>query len=146
MNPQTPIEYGVDDGSFRAAGGEAGIRRLVDDFYDIMDARDDAQCIRRMHPADLSESRDKLARFLCGWLGGPKRYREKYGPISIPGAHAHFAIGERERDAWIDCMARAIAKQPYREDFASYLLAQLRVPAQAVYRKSRKPPGEEGAA
>ncbi len=29
--------YGTGDATFRAAGGEAGIRRLVDAFYDIME-------------------------------------------------------------------------------------------------------------
>lgn len=142
METQQTIEYGVGDGSFRTAGGEAGIRLLVDDFYDIMDVSDDARAIRRMHPADLAESRDKLATFLCGWLGGPKRYREKYGPLSIPRAHAHLVIGRAERDAWLGCMEQAIAKQGYPEAFAEYLLTELRVPAQGVYRKSLEPEGE----
>lgn len=142
MDREHSVEYGVEDGSFRAAGGEVGIRQWVDDFYDTMDGLEGAQNIRRMHPTDLEVSRDKLARFLCGWLGGPQRYREKYGAISIPKAHAHFVIGNAERDAWLVCMEMAIAKQPYPEDFSIYLLTELRVPADAVYKKSRKPPGE----
>ena len=138
------MTYGVEDASFQAAGGELGIRKLVDDFYDVMDRAEHARTIRRMHPADLNVSRDKLARFLCGWLGGPRRFREKYGPISIPSAHAHFVIGTGERDAWLACMEEAIAKQAYAEDFATYLLTQLRVPAEAVYKKSRKPASEQG--
>jgi hemoglobin len=136
------IEFGVGDGSFRTAGGEVAIRRLVDDFYDIMDVEAQFQTIRRMHPKDLDESRDKLARFLCGWLGGPKRYHEKYGSISIPKAHAHFVVGKAEREAWLDCMEKAIARQSYPSQFAEYLLKELRVPAQGIYKKSRKPPGE----
>ncbi len=137
-----PLEYGVDDGSFRTAGGEAGIRKLVDDFYDVMDREPGAAVIRRMHPADLEVSRDKLARFLCGWLGGPKRYREKYGPIQIPKAHARFPIGGDERDAWLHCMAEAISMQDYPLDFASYLLAQLRIPAERIVQTGRLP-GDE---
>jgi len=128
----SPAPYGTGDASFRAAGGEAGVARLVDDFYDEMERAPEARGIRAMHPADLTESRDKLARFLCGWLGGPRRYAEKYGTISIPGAHAHLAIGEAQRDAWLLCMERAIAKQGYAPAFAAYLLAQLRFPAQRI--------------
>ncbi len=84
------LPYGVEDASYRAAGGEAGIRKLVDDFYDAMDQLPEAAKIRAMHPADLTLSRDKLARFLCGWMGGPKIYAEKYGPIRIPQAHSRF--------------------------------------------------------
>ena len=135
------INYGVDDSSFLTAGGEDGIRHLVDDFYDIMDHHDAAKRIRRMHPADLAVSRDKLARFLCGWLGGPKRYREKYGPISIPNDHAHLPIDAAERDAWLLCMEQAIAQQGFQGDFAVYLLEQLRVPAERVYQKIRTSSG-----
>jgi hemoglobin len=122
--------YGQGDTSFQAAGGQAGIRKLVDDFYDVMEQHNNAQKIRKMHPIDLKESRDKLALFLCGWLGGPKLFREKYGAISIPPAHAHLRIGSSERDAWLLCMAQALKSQPYADDFKHYLLAQLAVPAE----------------
>ncbi|WP_445397470.1 group II truncated hemoglobin [Zobellella sp. An-6] len=125
-----PSAYGQGDSSFRAAGGEAGLRRLAEAFYAAMEHRPDAAAIRAMHPADLEESTDKLARFLCGWLGGPARYREKYGPISIPRAHAHLDIGPAERDAWLACMAEALTQQDYAEDFKQYLLRALSVPAE----------------
>jgi hemoglobin len=124
--------YGIGDASFRAAGGEEGIRRLVDRFYDLMNERSDAKRIRAMHPDDLAISRDKLSRFLCGWLGGPKRYSEKYGPIRIPRAHAHLDIGVEERDAWLSCMRAAVAEQPYTDDFKAYLLRELAVPAERI--------------
>jgi hemoglobin len=131
--------YGVGDASYRAAGGREGIERLVDDFYRIMDEAPEARGIRRMHPPDLEVARDKLARFLSGWLNGPNRYAEKYGSISIPRAHARFPIGEVERDAWLHCMERAIALQALAPDFADYLLTQLRVPAQRILETSRDP-------
>lgn len=127
-----PPFYGVGDASFRAAGGEAGLRRLVDDFYEAMERLPAAAAIRAMHPTDLTSSRDKLARFLCGWLNGPKLYQEKYGSISIPGVHAHLAVDAAARDAWLACMADALARQPWAEDFRQYLLRQLSVPAERV--------------
>lgn len=122
--------YGDGDASFQAAGGVEGIRQLVNDFYDIMDELPEAKSIRDMHPEDLTVSRDKLARFLCGWLGGPKLYREKYGRIQIPRAHSHLSIGVRERDTWLGCMWKALEKQPYQKDFKRYLIEQLFVPAE----------------
>ena len=83
--------YGHGDATFRAAGGEQGIRQLVDSFYDIMSEKPQYERIFRWHP-DPHEARDKLARFLCGWMGGPRRYHEKYGAISIPKVHAHLAV------------------------------------------------------
>jgi hemoglobin len=124
--------YGTGDASYQAAGGEAGIRRLVDAFYDRIESEPVAAHVREMHPNDLATSRDKLARFLCGWMNGPNRYREKYGEISIPGAHAHLTISAGERDAWLSCMEGAIAEQPYPEAFKVYLLTELAVPANRV--------------
>lgn len=122
--------YGKGDSSFQAAGGEAGIRQLVDCFYDHMEQLPEAAKILAMHPEDLLTSRDKLARFLCGWMGGPNRYKEKYGAIAIPRAHAHLDIGSAERDAWLLCMEKALAQQVYAPEFRVYLLKQLSVPAE----------------
>lgn len=122
--------YGIGDASYQAAGGEAGIRTLVDDFYDAMAQLPEAEKIRKMHPADLTISRDKLTLFLCGWLGGPQLYAQKYGPIRIPQVHSHLAIGRSERDAWLRCMQEALKIQPYAAEFKKYLLEQLYVPAE----------------
>ena len=132
MNIQTikTKVYGTQDASYQAAGQFEGLQKLVDAFYDFMDTLPEAKRIRDMHPQDLTESRDKLARFLAAWTGGPKLFHEKYGPISIPAAHSHLDIGEAERDAWLLCMEKALAQQPYADDFKHYLLTQLAVPAE----------------
>ena len=131
--------YGTGDASFQAAGGEPGLRRLVDDFFDRMGSDERFATIHAMHPPDEEVSRDKLARFLCGWLGGPKRYQEKYGAIGIPRVHAHLAIATPERDQWLTCMAEAVAEQSFAEDFKDYLIKQLAVPAEAVRRRCAAP-------
>lgn len=133
MQQENKAPYGTGDASYQAAGGEAGIRQLVEDFYDIMASLDESQHIFNMHPQgspeDQPRTKDKLAMFLCGWLGGPIRYADKYGPISIPRAHAHLPIGAQEMSAWLRCMKLAADRQPYADDFKSYLLTQLAVPA-----------------
>lgn len=134
----TPL-YGFSDNSFKAAGEEAGIRKLVDNFYRFMDELPEANIIRAMHKTDLTSSRDKLTLFLCGWMGGPKLYHDKYGSINIPRDHAHLVIGEAERDAWLLCMERAIALQNYSPEFGQYLLAQLRIPAERIFAVAKKP-------
>lgn len=91
--------------------------------------------IYEMHPDDKEESRDKLARFLCGWLGGPKLYHEKYGGISIPRIHEHLAIATAERDQWLTCMRESVAEQDFDASFKKYLMEQLFVPAEAVRRR-----------
>jgi len=126
------LQYGGGDASFQAAGGEAGIFKLVNDFFDRMGSDERFSTIWHMHPDDKTVSRDKLASFLCGWLGGPRLYNEKYGAIGIPRVHAHLAIATPERDQWLTCMSETVAKQPYADDFKIYLMEQLFVPAEAV--------------
>ena len=126
------LTYGVEDTSFQAAGGTEGIYKLVNCFFDYMETTAEAKTILEMHPDDLSISRDKLYRFLCGWLGGPKLFRDKYGPISIPKVHGHLDIHEAEKNAWLNCMYKAIDDQDYSEDFKLYLKEQIAIPAEKV--------------
>ncbi|MEH6492678.1 group II truncated hemoglobin [Halopseudomonas sp.] len=137
MSDTTKPLFGTADASYQAAGELAGIRRLVTDFYQIMDAWSGAAKIRAMHKADLSESADKLTCFLSGWLGGPRLYQERYGSISIPAFHAQWPIDAQARDAWLGCMQQAIERQPYSDEFKTYLLAQLSVPAHRVVQASQ---------
>ncbi len=136
MQEKPKSAYGAGDATFQAAGGEAGIRQLVDAFYDAMDAEPAYEKIRSMHATDLEVARDKLSRFLCGWMGGPRRYSEKYGKISIPGVHAHLRVTEVERDQWLSCMTQALAEQDYPADLVSYLRRELAVPAERIRQHS----------
>ena len=121
MSEEDKRAFGTGDRSFKAAGGEEGLRKLVEAFYKHMAHLEAAKNIYAMHPKPIEASIDKLSRFLCGWLGGPKRYSEKYGPIRIPVAHAHLPIGPAERDAWMACMRMAVAEQDaWSPDFKEY--------------------------
>ncbi len=135
MNARLNNPYGTGDASFQAAGGVDGLRRLVDMFYDRMGNDERFATIYALHPQDIEISRDKLARFLCGWLGGPTLYNEKYGAIGIPRAHAHLAIGTVERDQWLTCMTETVDEQAFAPGFKKYLMEQLYVPAEAVRRR-----------
>jgi hemoglobin len=93
---------------FARMGGEAGVRKLVDRFYDLMDTLPEVQKLRALHPEALDGSRDKLSWFLVGWLGGPPRYVERFGHPRLRARHLPFAIGGRERDQWMRCMEQAL--------------------------------------
>lgn len=137
-DPTEQRAFGDGDASLQAMGGEDGVSRLVDAFYDLMETLPEAERIRKMHPANLDESRKKLKVFLVGWLGGPKRYSQIWGPIRIPHAHAHLPIDEADRDAWLLCMDRAIEAMPVSREFAGYFKSAIRVPANRVVDKCRE--------
>ena len=93
---------------YRMAGGEQGIRELVERFYALMDELPEAREIRALHPADLSHAKERLFMFLSGWLGGPPLYEERFGHPHLRQKHLPFPIGDAERDAWMLCMTRAL--------------------------------------
>jgi len=96
---------------YELLGGDEGVRRLVDRFYDSMDAAPEAAHVRALHAKSLKASREKLYLFLTGWTGGPQLYMERFGHPRLRMRHLPFAIGTRERDEWLWCMDRAIDEQ-----------------------------------
>ena len=105
-------------------GGDAAIRQLVDRFYALMDELPEAYAARKIHPADLRESANKLFDFLSGWLGGPQRYIEKHGHPMLRRRHIPYAIGPDERDQWLLCMQLALEETVRDEALRAALFEQ----------------------
>jgi hemoglobin len=110
---------------YELLGGEAAVRKLVDRFYDLMDETPELYVVRKLHPADLSGSREKLFMFLSGWLGGPQLYVEKHGHPMLRARHLPFSIGVAERDGWIACMKQAMEDCGIDEGMRGWLLNSL---------------------
>ena len=97
-----------DKTPYELLGGEAGVRELVDRFYDHMDSLPEAELIRGLHAKSLRGSREKLFMFLSGWLGGPGLYEEKFGHPRLRQRHLPFSIGKAEKEQWLLCMKKAM--------------------------------------
>lgn len=93
---------------YQRIGGEAPLRKLATRFYEIMDTHPEAYRLRTQHPADLTESGNKLFEFLSGWMGGPDRFVEKYGPPMLRRRHLPFRVDNEARDQWLYCMRLAL--------------------------------------
>ncbi len=106
---------------FDALGGEPRVRALVERFYDLMDLEPEFTALRELHPSALEGSRDKLHWYLCGWLGGPQHYVERFGHPRLRARHLPFSIGVRERDQWLSCMRRAMQEVGVEADLATAL-------------------------
>lgn len=95
---------------FQWIGGEEKVRALVERFYDLMDLEPGYEALRATHGSDLAQARQKLFWFLCGWLGGPDHYIERFGHPRLRMRHMPFSIGIRERNQWVACMDQAMAE------------------------------------
>lgn len=115
-------EQATQESPYVRLGGDEGVRQLVGSFYELMDTLPEAQTIRAMHAADLSPMVEKLSVFLIGWLGGPERYRERFGRVVIPAAHEPFSIGTDARDEWLLCMRRALESVQADADLLEMLM------------------------
>ena len=96
---ETPFEW---------MGGEDRIRALVERFYDLMDLEPRYAELRASHGPALDSARQKLFWFLCGWMGGPQHYTERFGHPRLRMRHMPFSIGIAERDQWLACMDQAM--------------------------------------
>ena len=86
------------------------MRSLVERFYDLMDLEPSFKALRDAHGSTLQDARNKLFWFLCGWLGGPEHYTERFGHPRLRMRHMPFSIGVLERDQWLACMDQAMTE------------------------------------
>lgn len=115
FEPQTP------DGApsiFQLAGGEEAFFRLVNHFYQGV-ARD--PILRPLYPEDMSEAERNTALFLIQFCGGPATYSAQKGHPRLRMRHYPFAIGQKERDAWVFHMNRAVENEIENADVRAYL-------------------------
>ena len=101
---------------------KAGVGKLCERFYELMDTVPQFAELRAMHPEDLKGSRDKLYMFLSGWFGGPDLFVEKFGHPRLRARHMPFEIGTKERDQWVACMVLAMEDVGIDKDIRAKLL------------------------
>jgi hemoglobin len=91
---------------YELAGGDKTFKLLVERFYSRV--AEDA-VLRAIYPdEDLSAATERLTLFLVQYWGGPSTYSERRGHPRLRLRHQPFAIGRRERDAWLGHMTAAV--------------------------------------
>ena len=102
-------------------GGEEKVKALVERFYDLMDLEPSYKELREAHGTELARARQNLFWFLCGWLGGPQHYTDRFGHPRLRMRHMPFKIGIIERDQWLACMDQAMQETGVPEDLRARL-------------------------
>jgi hemoglobin len=110
---------------YELIGGDAGVRRLVDRFYDLIDGSPETRTIRALHAKSLNASRDKLHLYLTYWTGGPQTYVERNGHPRLRARHLPFSIGACERDEWLWAMDRSLDEHDLPDDLRAKLRERL---------------------
>ncbi len=110
---------------YARVGGEAGVRRLVARFYQLMDELPEAAACRALHPPSLALAEEKLFEYLTGWFGGPPLFVDKYGPPMLRRRHLHAAIDTPEIAGWLVCFRRAWAETVTDAELGPLVLPQV---------------------
>lgn len=126
MPPQAPESdpkrSDSERSDFDRLGGESGIRRWVDRFYDQVSAD---PLLAPLFPRDLTASRDKQFAFFVEFFGGPALYTQRHGPAFLRFKHRKAKIGQPERDAWMRLMLSALKEQGTAEDLIARVNGRL---------------------
>ncbi len=106
---------------YRAVGGDETFRKLVDEFYRLIEADPE---LRAIFPEELGPGKEGQFLFLTQYFGGPPRYNAQRGQPRLRMRHFPFKIGQKERDAWQKHMFEAIdkigIKEPARTTMRDY--------------------------
>ncbi|SMC96052.1 group II truncated hemoglobin [Primorskyibacter flagellatus] len=91
-------------------GGEDALRKLVNDFYDLIETMPEGAEIKKMHDRGhgLAHVRLEQFNFMSGFLGGRRYYEEKFGHMDVKLMHEHVPISEAEAENWLTCMDKAL--------------------------------------
>ncbi|HEX4445210.1 MAG TPA: group II truncated hemoglobin, partial [Polyangiaceae bacterium] len=116
------------DTPFDRLGGEAGVRALVERFYDAMAELEPA--LARLHPCDADgrverASRDRFALFFIGWLGGPQDYVAQHGHPRLRMRHGSVPVDRTMAIAWMRCMRAALEGAGVADEVRAFLEAKL---------------------
>jgi hemoglobin len=115
---------------YDAAGGMPFFEALVGRFYEGVAAD---PILRPLYPEpDLGAARRRLTLFLAQYWGGPRTYDDERGHPRLRMRHAPFAIGPRERDAWLRLMHDAIGRSGASPEVAGRLRAYVEMAAEAM--------------
>ncbi len=89
-----------------ALGGMATCQRLAVAFYAHVEHD---PILRPLYPPTLKGCPIKaLAAFFIQFFGGPCEYAPRRWSLSLREAHLRFAIGQKEREAWLTNMFQAV--------------------------------------
>lgn len=95
---------------FEEVGGLDAFVRLVDDFYERVEAD---EILRPIYPDDLGPGKRHLAMFLAQYFGGGPIFSSERGHPRLRMRHAPFEISVQAADRWAGHMAAAIRAQGF---------------------------------
>ena len=123
MDPESVFPASTADSQsvdlYHALGGMDTCRELSAAFYAHVEHD---PVLRPLYPPTLKGCPiETLAAFLIQFFGGPCEYAQRRWSLSLREAHLRFAIGQKEREAWLTNMFQAVDEVNIKEPTRSAL-------------------------
>src|SRR5690625_2154495 len=115
---------------FEAIGGQQAVDKIIDSLYKHMGNHEK---LIPIFPEDLQESARKQRLFLTQFFGGPPLYLEERGHPMLKRRHLEFEITPERRDAWLDCMDKALHEAEIEEPYLTAILERLTMTADHMF-------------
>lgn len=114
---------------YESIGGQPVVDRIIDSLYKHIGSND---ILLPIFPDDLQESARKQRLFLTQFFGGPPLYAQEIGRPMLPYRHQPFEITPSRRDAWLECMYKALTEAGVEEPHFSDIMGRLMIPAHNI--------------
>ncbi|MGM8364375.1 globin [Virgibacillus sp. W0181] len=112
---------------FEAIGGYEPIDKIIDSLYKHIGNNPK---LIPIFPDDLAESARKQRLFLVQFFGGPSIYNEERGHPMLRRRHMEFEVTPERKDAWLECMHKALEEAEIEEPYRSAIFERLVMTAQ----------------
>ena len=112
-----------DPSLLRRLGGEAGVHRLIDAFYDAVAG--DGELKPLFHEFHLRRGRERVKAFFVEWLGGPPGYY-RTARMGMRRFHDHLFISPRLSERWLERFGGALREVGAPDAAAAEVMAALR--------------------
>jgi len=100
---------------YGAVGGAAGCRALATAFYAHVEQD---PILRPLFPSTFRCAIEEFSAFLVQFLGGEADATQRRWWLSLRESHHRFAIGQRERNAWLRAMSATLGDEAVIADAA----------------------------
>lgn len=125
---------------YEGIGGQPTVDRIIDSLYKHIGVN---ETLLPIFPDDLEESARKQRLFLTQFFGGPNLYAQEIGRPMLPYRHAPFEITPSRRDAWLECMFKALTEAEVEEPYFSEIMNRLMIPANKIVNTPEPEPVED---
>lgn len=95
--------------------GEAGIRKMVSDHYDLISKSEIKHLFPRIEEA-LDKAKQRSSDFFIQICGGHPYFNENRGKPMLAKRHAPFTITAEARLVWLSCYQQVVSQLELPED------------------------------